>query len=128
LKKRKILRATAAAAVLGVSTKTLQRWSDAGLLRAFSRSVGGHRRFTATELERFRAAKLGEPTCPHCHRKLLGPKFRGLASYPTRVAPAEKRVAPNLAQIRSLPRATKRAGPHVVNSRGETPKKGAKAK
>lgn len=105
-KKRIILRSTAAAEILGVSTKTLNRWADANMVHALTRTVGGHRRFTRTELERFRATRLGEPRCPHCGRSLVG---RGLA------------------QIQSLPSVTARNEPSVVQSQsGKNPKWGTK--
>ena len=40
-----------ASRVLGVSTATLRRWSDAGRLRVFT-TPGGHRRFSRSALER----------------------------------------------------------------------------
>jgi len=36
---------------LGISPKTLMRWSDQGRIRGF-RTVGGHRRYAATDIER----------------------------------------------------------------------------
>jgi hypothetical protein len=70
-KKREMVRSTEAAAILGCSSKSIQRWSDARLLRPVARGSGGHRRFTRAELERFRTVKLGDPRCPHCGRSLI---------------------------------------------------------
>ena len=44
-------RISVAARVLGVCTKTIRRWDAAGLVRC-ERTLGGHRRISASELER----------------------------------------------------------------------------
>jgi excisionase family DNA binding protein len=40
-----------AAAAFRVSTRTLQRWHNAGLIRG-TRTMGGHRRYWRSEIER----------------------------------------------------------------------------
>lgn len=44
-----------ASRALGVNTSTLRRWADAGLVRTF-RTPGGHRRFSAADLDRLMGA------------------------------------------------------------------------
>lgn len=44
-----------ASRTLGVNTSTLRRWADAGLVRTF-RTPGGHRRFSAADLDRLMGA------------------------------------------------------------------------
>lgn len=70
------LRVTEVAEMLGYTRKTIQRWSDRGLLRAMSRGAFGHRRFLRQEVERFREKFLGEAggtmvRCPHCGRPVV---------------------------------------------------------
>jgi len=55
------LTTTEAAARLGVSDKTLRRWSNDGLLRLFI-TPGGHRRYRVEDLDRFLADRTEEAT------------------------------------------------------------------
>ena len=48
-----------AAEALAVSTSTVRRWADAGRIRAI-RTSGGHRRFSAREVQRVRAAEVAQ--------------------------------------------------------------------
>lgn len=41
------------AQLLGVCTKTIRRWCQSGKLQETLRTVGGHRRFSLSSLERF---------------------------------------------------------------------------
>lgn len=50
------LTASEAAETLGVTTKTLKRWEAKGLIRRAHRTVGGHRRYSAEDVEAIRAA------------------------------------------------------------------------
>jgi excisionase family DNA binding protein len=56
----RLLTSTDVAALLGVSTGTIKRWTDAGRL-VCARTAGRHRRFTAEEVERFRRGQDGGP-------------------------------------------------------------------
>jgi excisionase family DNA binding protein len=76
MKAREVVRATEAGNILGVSPKSIQRWADAGLIRPIARTRGKHRRFTRTELERFRSTTLGDPRCPHCGKSLATGRIR----------------------------------------------------
>ena len=49
------------AAIFGVNPKTVTRWERAGKLRAI-RTLGGHRRFLASEVRRLR--ETGRPPDP----------------------------------------------------------------
>lgn len=89
-KKRPIVRSTEAANMLGVSTKSIQRWADSGLIRAVARSASQHRRFTRTEIERFRVAHLGEPRCPHCGRNLVSRRLAQIQARPVATGTARK--------------------------------------
>jgi excisionase family DNA binding protein len=51
-----LLSLSQAASALGVSTTTVRRWSNSGEL-ASTRTVGGHRRFPASEVRRLRAER-----------------------------------------------------------------------
>lgn len=39
------------AAILGASTRSVDRWADAGLLRCDHRTPGGHRRFRRADVD-----------------------------------------------------------------------------
>lgn len=47
------------AELFGVDPKTVSRWADAGKLRA-QRTLGGHRRYRAEEVERLLASARGD--------------------------------------------------------------------
>ena len=51
----RMLTISEAAAELGVTPRTLQRWEEAGLIRS-ERTLGGHRRYPIQEIERVQAA------------------------------------------------------------------------
>ena len=46
-----------AALILGVSTKTVQRWEQMGRLSLAGRSEGGHRRYVLADVERLAAER-----------------------------------------------------------------------
>ncbi len=50
--KADIVRINPAAEILGVSMSTVRNWTDAGLLKT-TRTFGGQRRYSRSELERF---------------------------------------------------------------------------
>ena len=52
------LTSTRVAALLGVTASSVKRWADEGLL-ACERTAGGHRRFLASEVARFRDSGIG---------------------------------------------------------------------
>lgn len=51
-----------AAKLLGVSSKSIQMWADAGYLSA-DRTIGGHRRFSITSLEQTMEDRMKNPPC-----------------------------------------------------------------
>lgn len=57
---RQLLPIGDAAAELGVTPRTLQRWEEAGLIRP-ERTLGGHRRYPVEEIERVKAASKSRP-------------------------------------------------------------------
>jgi excisionase family DNA binding protein len=66
---RDTLTVTQAAQLLGVSAWTLRKWTAQSLL-ASERTVGGHRRYRRTELERFRAELLAHGDASGVHEHL----------------------------------------------------------
>lgn len=48
---------TLAAQILGVTTKTIQRWHDDGTLPSSAGTEGGHRRFTARAVRQLQLAR-----------------------------------------------------------------------
>ena len=54
----RLITSTEAAERLGTSPTSIKRWADEGKLRCV-RTVGGHRRFTSEDLERFRREEMG---------------------------------------------------------------------
>lgn len=50
------LRASEAAALLHVSPQTVSRWADEGKIR-YAVTMGGHRRFPRSEIDRLRGEK-----------------------------------------------------------------------
>ncbi len=71
-----ILRISTVAKLLEVSPKTVQRYTESGLLRALTRAPGEHRRYAQSEITRFRKANLGGARsgvlrCPHCGKSLV---------------------------------------------------------
>lgn len=115
---------TEAAARLGVSTKTLERWTQRGILIPRLRTTGQHRRYALADIERLRmnAAQQAQPNirCPHCGKN-FGSKVqlkehgqrkttkRGPASRPERRSPSQKEAGQNARLARDLPRARKKA-------------------
>ena len=55
----RMLRVTEASALLGVSAKTLRKWTDDGLVRAARLPGRGDRRYTRDELDRVRREVMG---------------------------------------------------------------------
>jgi len=55
----RMLRVTEASAILGVSAKTLRKWTDAGLVRAARLPGRGDRRYSSAELARVRREVMG---------------------------------------------------------------------
>ena len=55
----RMLRVTDASDVLGVSAKTLRKWTDAGLVRAARLPGRGDRRYSTAELQRVRREVMG---------------------------------------------------------------------
>ena len=55
----RMLRVTEASALLGVSAKTLRKWTDEGLVRAGRLPGRGDRRYTREELARVRREVMG---------------------------------------------------------------------
>ena len=70
-----------ASRLLGVSTATLRRWSDAGRLRVFT-TPGGHRRFSRTALERLLPAD-----------RSRRPSLAGAGLTPARIARTYRRAS-----------------------------------
>ena len=83
-----------ASQLLGVSSATLRRWSDAGRLRVFT-TPGGHRRFSRSALERLLPAD-----------RLRRPSIGAAGLTPSRLARtyrrASKEVAPQLPWVLTL--------------------------
>lgn len=53
--------AAEAARILGISVRTLDRMEHDGRLRPVSRTIGGHRRYDANQVERVRVGLPAEP-------------------------------------------------------------------
>lgn len=81
----RLISVAAAAGILGISTKTLKRWADRGDI-AFTRTLGGHRRFSEREVREVAAVqpvplvaqRAGHPIDSrlpdwHNHNRLEGP-------------------------------------------------------
>lgn len=83
-----------ASQVLGVSTATVRRWSDAGRLRVFT-TPGGHRRFSRSALEHLLPAD-----------RARRPSIGGAALSPSRIARSYRRssrdAAPELPWVLTL--------------------------
>ena len=59
----KLLRLGKAAEFLGVSTASLRKWSDQGLVRVY-RTVGGQRRYSPADLQQFIESMRESPSSP----------------------------------------------------------------
>ena len=55
----RMLRVTEASAMLGISAKTLRKWTDGGVVRAARLPGRGDRRYTREELARVRREVMG---------------------------------------------------------------------
>lgn len=59
-----IITTAQAAAIIGVTDRTITRWADSGDLPIVGRTVGGARRFNRSEVEACRDRKLAERNPP----------------------------------------------------------------